>query len=60
MSKITATFRTNDLALAAHNGERVTVQGETPDGPGMQRIVFPDGKHEDAFDAELTEWRLEK
>ncbi len=56
---ITAKFHTEDETLAAHNGERVTVQGETPDEPGMQCIIFPDGRHEDAFDTELTEWRLE-
>lgn len=61
MGTITATFRTKDDALAAHNGERVTVAGEqiNDDGELLIRVTFPDDTTDDAFNDELTDWRLE-
>lgn len=65
---ITATFKTGDTALRHHNGERVTVVGELaaddrtgydPQEVGVMHLIhFPDGSDADAFNDELSEWRL--
>jgi hypothetical protein len=58
---ITATFKTDDTTLRHHNGERVTVVGElaADDRPGIMHLIhFPDGSDADAFNDELSEWRL--
>lgn len=70
MSTITATFNrytndqdTTETYLRDHSGERVTVLGPLDldhDEFTMSRIRFADGHTSEAFDDELTEWRLEK
>lgn len=73
MGTITATFNrytddqdTTETYLRDHSGERVAVLGEVPLGEYdrnevgvMHRIAFPDGHEADAFNDELTEWRLQ-
>jgi hypothetical protein len=65
---ITAKFKHYDPAnseadLHGHSGERVTVLGEVDldhDEFTVSRVRFPDGEVHDAFNDELSEWRLEK
>lgn len=64
-NRYTAERNTSETYLRDHSGERVTVLGEVPldeydrDEVGvMHRITFPDGTEADAFNDELSEWRL--
>lgn len=64
---ITATFKTDDTTLRHRNGQRVAVVGELNPSEydreevGVMHLIhFPDGTDADAFNDELSDWRLQK
>ena len=67
MGRVTAEFRhyspgTSETELADHSGQRVEVLGAVEldhDEFTMSQVRFADGHEADAFNDELSEWRLE-